>query len=89
MADLRQAGYRTTSVQEGDHMRRAVVAVTDSLQTTYESRTSLPEGATDTGFRRDGRQLWLAPEAAAYLVSLQDRADVERWPAARDAIGCA
>ncbi len=59
------------------------------LATTYDDHARLPEGATDTGFRRDGRQLWLAPEKdAAYLVSRDDPGDVERWPAAEQPILC-
>jgi hypothetical protein len=59
------------------------------LRTTYDNVEALPEGATDTGLRRDGRQLWIGPDVqAAYLVSL-DAQDVERWPAAKQRIGCA
>ena len=42
------------------------------------------------GLRRDGRQLWIgSDEEAAYPVSLEDAQDVERWPAAKQRIGCA
>jgi hypothetical protein len=58
------------------------------LRTTFSAEATLPEAATDTGFRRDGRQLWITPDAA-YLVSLDDTQDVERWPAAKEPIGCA
>ena len=54
------------------------------LRTTFTRDATLPEGATDTGLRRDGRQLWIGPgEEAAYLVSLEDADDVDRWPAAK------
>jgi hypothetical protein len=60
------------------------------LRTTFAKGATLPEGATDTGLRRDGRELWIGPdEEAAYLVSLDDAQDVERWPAARQPIRCA
>ena len=60
------------------------------LRTTFANEATLPEGATDTGFRRDGRQLWIGPgKEAAYLVSLDDAHDVERWPAAKQPIRCA
>lgn len=60
------------------------------LRTTFANDAALPKGATDTGLRRDGRQLWIGPdEEAAYLVSLDDAEDVERWPGARQRIGCA
>lgn len=51
---------------------------------------ALPKTATDTGYHRDGRELWLsAKHEAAYLVSLSDPDDVERWPAAKQEIYCA
>ena len=56
--------------------------------TTYDADAVLPRDATDTGFERDGRHLWLATDAA-YLVSTEDPMDVERWPAAKERIGCA
>src|SRR4051794_35177955 len=60
------------------------------LRTSFTSKAALPDGATDTGLHRDGRQLWIGPEKeAAYLVSLDDGRDVERWPAAKRRIGCA
>ena len=61
-----------------------------SLTTTYDGAATLPEDATDTGWQHDGRELWLgeAPRAA-YLVSVDDPTDVERWPASKDDIGCA
>lgn len=60
------------------------------LRTTFAADVTLPEGATDTGWRRDGRQLWIGPgEEAAYLVSVDDAQDVERWPAATQRIACA
>jgi hypothetical protein len=59
------------------------------LRTSFADEATLPEGATDTGLRRDGRQLWIGPDQeAAYLVSLDDEQDVERWPAAKQPIRC-
>ena len=60
------------------------------LRTTFANDAALPEGAIDTALRRDGRRLWIGPdEEAAYLVSLDDAQDVERWPAAKQPIRCA
>jgi hypothetical protein len=60
------------------------------LRTTVANEARLPEGATDTGLRRDGGELWVGrDEEAAYLVSLHDAQDVERWPAAKQPIRCA
>jgi hypothetical protein len=59
------------------------------LRTTFSDDASLPEGATDTGWRRGGRQLWIGPEnEAAYLVSIDDADDIERWPAAKQPLWC-
>jgi hypothetical protein len=64
--------------------------LSELLHTTYDNVEAIPDGATDTGLRRDGRQLWIGPdEEAAYLVSLDDAQDVERWPAAKQPIRCA
>ena len=60
------------------------------LHTTFSDEATLPADASDTGLRREGRQLWIAAgEKAAYLVSLDDPQDVERWPAAKQPILCA
>ena len=64
--------------------------LSELLRTTYDNVEAIPEGATDTGLRRDGRQLWIGPdEEAAYLASFDDAQDVERWPAAKRPIRCA
>jgi hypothetical protein len=61
----------------------------DLLQGRYDGSAALPDDASDTGFRHDGRELWLADdESAAYLVSLADPDDVQRWPLAREPILC-
>src|SRR5919106_4438864 len=68
----------------------AGAGLSELLRTTFTADAALPEGATDTGLRRDGRQLWIGPdEEAAYLMSLDDAHDVERWPAAKQPIRCA
>ena len=62
--------------------------LSSSLRGAFGRAAELPEGAEDTGWRRDGRRLWLTPDAA-YLVDLADPEDIERWPAAPERIGCA
>lgn len=63
---------------------------TGFLTTTFATVDSVPNGAVDTGYDRNGRSLWLTPERdAAYLVSDDDPRDVERWPAESRPIGCA
>ena len=62
----------------------------DYLTTTAHDAAALPNDATDTGWQRDGRELWLGDDPrAAYLVSVNDPGDVELWPAAKKPIGCA
>lgn len=64
--------------------------LTDFLHTGYDGSATLPAGATNTGLHRDRRELWLSDTSdAAYLVSLQDAGDVERWPASKEPIRCA
>jgi hypothetical protein len=56
----------------------------------FSDHARLPADAKDTGWRHDGRELWLVPDSsAAYLVSLEDPSDVERWPASTKPIECA
>jgi hypothetical protein len=72
------------------YLRRPGRDLDGFLATTYEEDATLPADARDSGYRRDGRQLWLVPgRTAAYLVSASDRADVERWPGATKPIWCA
>ncbi len=59
------------------------------LRTSYAAHAELPADASDTGYARDGRHLWLAADgSAAYLVGADG--DAERWPApANEPIRCA
>jgi len=62
----------------------------DLLETTYDGDAVLPEDATDTGYEYDDWHLWLvADRSAAYVVDVDDRSEVERWPASNDTIACA
>ena len=59
------------------------------LATAPDPSTTLPGDAEDTGWRRDGRELWVAEDPrAAYLVDVDDPRDVELWPAATGPVGC-
>lgn len=62
----------------------------EDLESTYTAGAQLPEDAVDSGFERDGRHLWTAADdSAAYLVSIDEPHDVERWPGAIEPIYCA
>ena len=63
--------------------------LTRYLTLPYDDSSTLPEDAIDTGFHRDGRELWFPPDrAAAYLVSQSDANDVQRWPGFKHTFGC-
>ncbi len=73
-----------------EYVRDRSGELADFLRTPYDGSATLPPGASGTGLRRDGRELWLgASHDAAYLVSLDDSDDVERWPASKEPIRCA
>jgi hypothetical protein len=62
----------------------------DQLSTEPDASAALPKDATDTGWQRDGRELWLGENPrAAYLVSVDDGSDVQLWPLVTEQIGCA
>ncbi|MDQ2674731.1 MAG: hypothetical protein M3Y40_08735, partial [Chloroflexota bacterium] len=58
------------------------------LLETYAEGVELPDDATDSGYRtNDGQELWFTEsDRAAYVVTAEG---VERWPRAREPIGCA
>jgi hypothetical protein len=71
------------------YVRDATGESPDLLRGTFDDDATLLKGATSTGWRRDGRELWLDVRQAAYLVDVDDPGDVERWPAAKEPIMCA
>ena len=53
----------------------------------FDDDADLPDDATNTGYHRDGRQLWVSADASiAYLVA-DDL--VEAWPTTTTPFGCA
>lgn len=79
--------HRFGAAQE--YLRDTHGELADSLRGEFDAHASLPKDATDSGWRHDGRALWLVPDrGAAYLLSLDDPTDVERWPASKEPIGC-
>lgn len=70
-------------VRDTDHQ------LTRYLRLAYDGDAALPPAAVDSGYHRDGRELWFgADDTAVYLVSLTDKTDVERWPAVKPGVGC-
>ena len=55
----------------------------------YLPNTSLPAGATDTGYRQKVRQLWMLPESDTFVfVHYTDDGHVEAWPRDISPVGC-
>jgi len=52
----------------------------------YDDDVELPADATNTGYHRDGRQLWMSADGAIAYVVENNR--VEAWPTTTDPIGC-
>jgi hypothetical protein len=78
------------SLGDRTYVRDVQGKLSSYLRTSYQDGASLPRTATDTGFRREGRELWVEPTGtAAYLVSLEHPSDVQRWPGAKQQILCA
>ncbi|MYT74401.1 MULTISPECIES: hypothetical protein [unclassified Streptomyces] len=59
----------------------------DGLSSTYAKDVPLPADAVDTGYRQDGRELWLAPDKSRAYVRDADKT-VERWPGRAEPVGC-
>ena len=79
-----------TKSGERQYLRDTTGELRDFLATTFDANSAVPKQATDTGFERDGRRLWLYPNGtAAYLVDKTNPEDVERWPAATEPVACA
>jgi hypothetical protein len=53
----------------------------------FAATVVLPADATDTGYRLDGKSLWLAADGAAAYVGTPGA--FERWPAPVEMVGCA
>lgn len=59
----------------------------DQTTTPYNGDGQLPADATDTGYRNNGQELWLSPDAdIAYIVT---NTTVEAWPATTNRVACA
>ena len=59
----------------------------DQWTVPYLRSTTLPSDARYTGYRRDGKALWLAADERAMYAKDGDR--VERWPRIPTGTGCA
>lgn len=53
----------------------------------FDGDAELPSDATDTGYRREGRRLWLSNDRAIAFIVTDDV--VEAWPSSTEQFGCA
>lgn len=60
---------------------------TEGFVSLFDDDAELPSDAVDTGYRRDGRRLWLSSDRAiAYVVA---DGVVEAWPSSTEQFACA
>ena len=59
----------------------------DYLEVPYLARTELPANAENTGYRYNGRHLWLAPDQSRAFVGTPHSVAV--WPRTTQPLGCA
>ncbi|MEV5608589.1 hypothetical protein [Streptomyces sp. NPDC052225] len=58
----------------------------EGLVSSYARDVPLPADAVDTGYRHDGRELWLARDRSVAYVKTDGR--VERWPGTKEPVAC-
>lgn len=75
--------------QEHQYVRRAKREyVGDYFDERYRAAVPLPKDAIDTGYRRDGRHLWLSADRTRAYVG-KPGAAVELWPRTTQLLACA
>ncbi len=74
--------YDTSYVRDPDGL-----LIDDAGIGPFEADVQLPADATDTGYRRDGRELWIAADRSTAYIVTADR--VEAWPSPVHVFGCA
>ncbi len=76
--------------EEQAYVRRARTEyVGDYFAEPYRDGAELPGNAVDTGYRRDGRQLWLSPDHERAYVGEPGANSVELWPRTTQPLWCA
>jgi hypothetical protein len=90
--DWEDITFLTLTTKNGgrQYLRDTTGELRDLLATKFNADAKVPKQATDTGFERAGRRLWLNPDGtAAYLVDKSNPENVEQWPAANEPVACA
>ena len=70
-----------------DYVREPLPELADFFETPFRADIRLPADAIDTGYRRDGRHLWLAADRKQAFVG--NHGSVEAWPRTAKPLGCA
>ena len=69
------------------YVRDPDAQLTRYLRMPYDGSAALPADARDSGYHRNGRELWFGSHGdAVYLVAA--KSDVQRWPAVSSGVGC-
>jgi hypothetical protein len=68
------------------YIRDPLPELSDYFAEPYEAHATLPAGAIDTGYHRDGNKLWLSADGQRAYVGTPD--DVEVWPREQQPLGC-
>lgn len=55
---------------------------------TFDADIDLPEGALFSGYQNEAVELWFGPDNGDESAYLQLDGRVERWPRARELVGC-
>jgi len=69
------------------YVRDPQPGLTDFFAEPYDEHASVPAGAIDTGYERDGHQLWLSADRQRAFVGTVG--DVEMWPRTTRPLSCA
>ncbi|MEI5672004.1 MULTISPECIES: hypothetical protein [unclassified Nocardioides] len=71
---------------ERTYVREPLAELSDFFAEEYAEGVRVPRDAVDTGFEREGEQLWLAADRSRAYVGTRD--DAELWPATVEPLGC-
>ncbi len=71
---------------QSTYVRDPLPDLADYFAEPYRPHAPLPPGAVDTGYERDGEQLWLSADGDRAFVGTTDQ--VEVWPRTARPLGC-
>jgi hypothetical protein len=74
-------------IGDGVYVRDPLPEVADFFDTRFRADTTLPSDAVATGYRRDGKRLWLSTDGTEAFVGAPG--SVEAWPRTARPLFCA